>query len=162
MWQIWNLAEVGKMTFKRIYQEKLIHVILSRCTWGVWQKKKIEWKHYHNFYQHKISDVCFTVCFAGLLPSISLVLPIFVRRLKTYKRLLGHIGVSKQSWSRWDVLLWRSCLTRVFPAFKQRLTRWAYSIAMVRRPSVIVIHTFKLNPSHAANIDKCHCCWIYV
>ena len=40
-----------------------------------------------------------------------------------------------------------------------RLTRWAYSIAMVRRPSVVVVHTFK--PvylwSQLANLDQILC-----
>ena len=41
----------------------------------------------------------------------------------------------------------------------RRLTRWAYSIAMVRRPSVVVVHTFK--PvylwSQLANLDQILC-----
>ena len=38
----------------------------------------------------------------------------------------------------------------------RRLTRWAYSIPMVRCPSVVVVHTFKLKYlwSHMANLDQ--------
>ena len=38
----------------------------------------------------------------------------------------------------------------------QRLTRWAYSIPMVCCPSVVVVHTFKLEYlwSHLANLDQ--------
>ena len=38
----------------------------------------------------------------------------------------------------------------------RRLTRWAYSIPMVCRPSVVVVHTFKLKYlwSHLANLDQ--------
>ena len=38
----------------------------------------------------------------------------------------------------------------------RRLTRWAYSIPMGRRPSVVVVHTFKLEYlwSQLANLDQ--------
>ena len=41
----------------------------------------------------------------------------------------------------------------------RRLTRWAYSIPMVRRPSVVVVHTFKLQYlwSQLANLDQILC-----
>ena len=40
-----------------------------------------------------------------------------------------------------------------------RLTRWAYSIPMVRRPSVVIVHTFKLESlwSQLANLDQIVC-----
>ena len=54
----------------------------------------------------------------------------------------------------------RSGFFGVFLAhLSRRLTRWAYSIAMVRRPSVVVVHTFK--PvylwSQLANLDQILC-----
>ena len=41
----------------------------------------------------------------------------------------------------------------------RRLTRWAYSIPMVRRPSVVVVHTFKLENlwSQSAHPDQILC-----
>ena len=41
----------------------------------------------------------------------------------------------------------------------QRLTRWAYSIPMVHRLSVVVVHTFKLEClwSQLANLDQILC-----
>ena len=62
---------------------------------------------------------------------------------------------------------WCSMLPHSFLAhLSRRLTRWAYSISMVRRPSVVVrrrpssvvvvVHTFKLEYlwSHLANLDQ--------
>ena len=41
----------------------------------------------------------------------------------------------------------------------RRLTRWVYSIPMVRRPSVVVVHTFKLEYlwSQLTNLDQILC-----
>ena len=55
-------------------------------------------------------------------------------------------------------IFWKAILNLFLAHLSRRLTRWAYSIAMVRRPSVVV-HTFK--PvylwSQLANLDQILC-----
>ena len=61
------------------------------------------------------------------------------------------VGRGVSDWNRCCHFVW--FLTHL----SRRLTRWAYSIPMVRRPSVVVVvHTFKLEClwSHLGNIDQ--------
>ena len=52
-----------------------------------------------------------------------------------------------------------TCCFSFLAHLSRRLTRWAYSIPMVRCPSVVVIHTFKLEYlwSQLANLDQILC-----
>ena len=53
-------------------------------------------------------------------------------------------------------LPFKGCLVLFLAHLSWRLTRWTYSIPVVRHPSVVVVHTFKLEYlwRQLANLDK--------
>ena len=76
------------------------------------------------------------------------------RRLKTW--------YTREQWADVSCVPESGCCCLIIPLLahlSRRLTRWAYSIAMARRPSVVVVHTFK--PvylwSQLTNLDQILC-----
>ena len=71
--------------------------------------------------------------------------------------MLHYLTLNTGQWN-WPVVC-RVAFITFLTHLNRRLTRWAYSISMVRCPSVVVAHTFKLEYlwCQSANLDQILC-----